>query len=138
MRTGWYGFPDVGDGIVKIGNHGPGYRMHPDEPIDVPEQHLGRTREFLRETFPDLLDAEVVKSRICLYCDAWDGAFYVDHDPDRPCLVVASGGSGHGFKFAPVLGDLIADVVEHRENRFAQRFRWRPRGEISGEAARAS
>jgi glycine/D-amino acid oxidase-like deaminating enzyme len=128
----------VGNGIVKIGNHGAGVRVHPDELHGVPADHLDRTRSFLAESLPDLLDAEIVKARLCLYCDAWDGAFTIDHDPARPGLAVAAGGSGHGFKFAPVLGDLIADAVERRENRFLPRFRWRPRGEAVREAARAS
>ncbi|HEX2569752.1 MAG TPA: hypothetical protein VH877_09355 [Polyangia bacterium] len=40
--------------------------------------------------------------------------------------MVAAGGSGHGFKFAPVLGELIADAVEGRASRYAAKFRWWP------------
>jgi glycine/D-amino acid oxidase-like deaminating enzyme len=40
-------------------------------------------------------------------------------------LIVAAGGSGHAFKFAPVLGPLTADVVERKPNAWAERFRWR-------------
>ena len=76
-------------------------------------------------------------SRLCLYCDTFDGDFWIDHDPDRPGLVVAAGDSGHGFKFAPILGPLIADVVERRPNAWASRFRWRSRGADRREAARA-
>ncbi len=39
---------------------------------------------------------------------------------------MASGGSGHGFKFGPVLGVLIADALEGRDNRWLPKFRWRP------------
>ena len=61
---------------------------------------------------PALADAPIVHRRMCLYCDTFDGDFWIDHDPERPGLVVAAGDSGHGFKFAPILGALIADVVE--------------------------
>jgi glycine/D-amino acid oxidase-like deaminating enzyme len=50
---------------------------------------------------------------------------------------VAAGDSGHAFKFAPVLGPLIADVVERRPNPWAVMFRWRERLRDSKEAARA-
>jgi len=49
----------------------------------------------------------------------------VARDPDRPGLAVASGDSGHGFKFAPVLGDVIADAIEDKPSRFTARFGWR-------------
>jgi hypothetical protein len=47
-------------------------------------------------------------------------------DPDRRGVVIASGDSGHAFKFAPVLGPLIADVVEGRDDPVQSRFAWRP------------
>jgi len=40
-------------------------------------------------------------------------------------LYVACGGSGHGFKFAPVLGEIVADVFEKKENEYTQSFKWR-------------
>ena len=52
-------------------------------------------------------------------------------------LVVAAGDSGHAFKFAPVLGGLIADVVEGKDNRWAARFRGRTRAAVTKEGARA-
>jgi sarcosine oxidase/L-pipecolate oxidase len=73
-----------------------------------------------------------------LYCDTFDGDFWIDRDPGRPGLVVAAGDSGHGFKFAPVLGGVIADVVEGTPNAWAHRFRWRARERDATEAARAA
>ena len=61
----------------------------------------------------------------CLYNDTLDEHFWIDHHPEKEGLSVATGGSGHGFKFGPVLGDLIADVVEGRPNEWADLFRWR-------------
>ncbi|MEM6283449.1 MAG: FAD-binding oxidoreductase [Chloroflexota bacterium] len=137
-RTGWYGFPLHPTGVVKIANHGDGLPVDPLGEKVVPQAIIDGALAFVQETFPALADAPIVKTRLCMYCDTWDGDLWIDHDPNRPGLVVASGGSGHGFKFAPVLGNIIADVVEKQPNPFAQRFAWRERGEIKHEAARFS
>lgn len=136
--TGWYGFPADADGLVKIANHGPGQTVHPAAPRIVGPEWEPRFRTFLRESLPALADAPIATTRLCLYEDSWDGNFWIDHDPDRPGLVVASGGSGHGFKFAPVLGRIVADVVERVPNPYAPRFAWRPPGQPGSEHARHS
>jgi glycine/D-amino acid oxidase-like deaminating enzyme len=126
-QTGFYGFPINRDGVVKIANHGPGREMSPDssERI-VTTKEEKEMREFLSETFPALADAPIVYTRICLYCDTNDGDFWIAPDPERPGLIIAAGDSGHGFKFAPVLGEIIADAVEAKSNSFLKKFRWRP------------
>jgi len=63
---------------------------------------------------------------VCMYCDTHDGHFWIARDPEREGLVVAAGDSGHGFKFAPVLGEIIADAVEGKDNPLLEKFRWRP------------
>jgi sarcosine oxidase / L-pipecolate oxidase len=136
-RTGWYGFPALADGTLKVANHGPGRRVHPDEPRAVSPDDEPRFRAFLRDTFPALADAPLIGTRLCLYCDTFDGNFWLDHHPQRPGLVVAAGDSGHAFKFAPVLGELIANVVEGNKEGTHERFAWRERGTGSGEGARA-
>lgn len=135
-NTGWYGFPALGDGTIKVANHGPGKRQPADAPREVDPKDEQRFREFFRESLPGLADAPMVFNRLCMYCDTWDGNFWIDRDPQREGLVVASGGSGHGFKFAPMLGQIIADVVEHKPNRFGARFAWRERGQLKSEEAR--
>jgi glycine/D-amino acid oxidase-like deaminating enzyme len=137
-RTGYYGFPITGDGRVKIANHGVGRTVDPTAPRAVSADDEANLRAFLRETFPSLVDAPIVYTRLCVYGDTWDGHFWIAPDPDRDGLIVAAGGSGHGFKFAPVLGDLIADATEGVPNAMLAKFRWRddlgPRA--SEEAAR--
>jgi glycine/D-amino acid oxidase-like deaminating enzyme len=137
-RTGWYGFPALPGGAMKIGHHGSGRRVHPDARRDVLPAEEARVRTFLADNLPPLADAPIVHRRLCLYCDTFDGDFWIDHDPERPGLVVAAGDSGHGFKFAPVMGKLIADVVERRPNAWAERFSWRARHGDAREAARAT
>lgn len=137
-RTGYYGFPLHQDGVVKIGNHGPGLPIDPDAPRVVPPVAIERMKDFLAETFPALVDAELVSTRLCLYADSQDEDFWIARDPRRPELTVATGDSGHGFKFAPVLGDIIADVVEEKQNALLDKFRWRPEVRLARgrEAAR--
>jgi glycine/D-amino acid oxidase-like deaminating enzyme len=138
-ETGYYGFPVNRDGVVKVADHGVGLEMRPDDPNrDVtPEEEQGM-RAFLRSTFPALADAPVVYTRRCFYCDTHDGDFWIARDPDREGLTIAAGDSGHGFKFAPVLGEIIADAVEGKENPLLKKFRWRPEVQpgLQKEAAR--
>src|SRR5438067_2178312 len=125
--TGYYGFPINRDGVVKIANHGSGREMSPDSPERVVTAEEERNlREFLASTFPSLADAPIVYSRVCMYCDTHDGHFWIARDPEREGLVVAAGDSGHGFKFAPMLGEIIADAVEGKHNPLLDKFRWRP------------
>ena len=125
--TGYYGFPLSREGVVKIANHGPGREMSPESPERaVTPQEEKDLREFLSWTFPTLADAPIVYSRICLYCDTHDGHFWIAPDPERIGLIVATGDSGHGFKFAPVLGEIIADAAEGKSNPLLEKFRWRP------------
>ena len=93
-------------------------------------------RAMLRETFPALADAPIALRRICVYCDTIDGNFWIARHPTRPNLVVATGGSGHAFKFAPVLGDLIASIALGEPHPLATKFRWRDAATPAREAAR--
>ena len=136
--TGYYGFP-FNQGVVKIANHGGGREMSPDstERVVTPEDEKV-LREFLRSTIPSLAEAPIVFTRICMYSDTNDGDFWIAPDPERPNLIVATGDCGHGFKFAPALGEIIADAVEHKPNLLLQKFRWRPeiKSGVTKEAAR--
>ena len=129
-RTGWYGFPvHPVDGVVKISNHGIGRLLHPEhDPRVVTAEDERNLSAFLESTFQDLACAPVAFTRRCLYCDTLDEHFWIDHHPGTEGLVVASGGSGHGFKFAPLLGKLIADCVERKPNPWLEKFRWRNLG----------
>jgi glycine/D-amino acid oxidase-like deaminating enzyme len=136
--TGYYGFP-LNQGVVKIANHGPGREMSPDSPERVvTREDENDLRKFLRSTIPGLAEAPIVYTRVCMYCDTNDGDFWIARDPERPNLTITTGDCGHGFKFAPVLGELITDAVEGKPNPFLQKFRWRPEIKLgeTKEAAR--
>jgi glycine/D-amino acid oxidase-like deaminating enzyme len=132
--TGYYGFPLNREGIMKIANHGPGREMSPDSPQRaVTSEEEENLRKFLLWAFPTLADAPIVYTRVCMYCDTNDGHFWIAPDPERKGLVVAAGDCGHGFKFAPVLGEIIADAVDGKSNPILEKFRWRP--EVPGGAS---
>lgn len=135
-RTGYYGFPATRSGLVKVANHGVGRRIRADAPRVVSAEDVQRFREFLRGPLPALADAPVARTRLCLYADTPDGDFLIDRHPTKEGLYVASGDSGHGFKFAPVLGEIIADVILGRETARTRRFARRPRV-VGREASRA-
>jgi len=142
-RTGYYGFP-VTQGIVKIANHGAGRSIDPaTRRLDAdPEASTATTgasadqeaavTELVRDVFPDLT-AVPIASRLCVYGDTLDGHFLIAPHPGRPEVVIAAGGSGHAFKFAPVLGPVIADAVE---GKVEPRFAWRSPAAGRGDAAR--
>lgn len=125
-RTGYYGFPVNHDGILKIANHGTGTLLPPgdDGRVVTAAQEEG-LRAMLADTFPALADAPIVARRLCVYCDTADESFWIAPHPARPDLIVATGGSGHAFKFAPVLGEVIAAIALGEGHPLAPRFAWR-------------
>jgi glycine/D-amino acid oxidase-like deaminating enzyme len=101
--------------------------MSPESPKrTVTPEDERNLHKFLASTCPALADAPIVYSRVCMYCDTHDGHFWIARDPEREGLIIAAGDCGHGFKFAPVLGGIIADAVEEKPNPILQKFRWRP------------
>ena len=135
-RTGWYGFPANAEGVVKLANHGPGHIVDADAPRDADPAVVESGRKFLSRSVPELANAPLAGSRSCFYNDTWDGDFYITRHPEIEGLVVSTGGSGHAFKFTPALGRITADVVEGKPSRYADRFAWRPRGEVTKESTR--
>jgi glycine/D-amino acid oxidase-like deaminating enzyme len=133
--TGWYGFPARSDGTFKVARHDLGYDMDPDAARVPLPQEEDTFRAFLAGTFPGLADAPLIAARLCLYCDTADGNFWIGADPERRGLVVASGGSGHAFKFAPLVGDWVASAVEGNPDPATRPFAWRnPRPGQSDQA----
>ena len=136
-RTGWYGFPVNKLGILKIANHGPGYEIDLSKPLpQVEPETIEAARDFLRSSIPQAAELPVVDTRVCLYCDSLDGDFLISRHPRLKGLTVATAGSGHAFKFAPLLGELTANAVEGIDDERLHRFRWRVSGSQKSEQAR--
>jgi sarcosine oxidase len=108
-----YGFPLLGEAGVKIAKH-----YHRDETVDPDAYARGVTvedEEVVRAAIADHLpaaDGPLVAAKSCLYTMTPDGHFILDRLPHCPAIIIASPCSGHGFKFAPVIGEILADLVE--------------------------
>jgi glycine/D-amino acid oxidase-like deaminating enzyme len=130
----WYA-SGIKDGTLKIANHGVGRACTPTIHGVLPAEEA-RFRTFVRAICPRS-PTRRSSGHGCAATATFDGDFWIAPDPERR-LDRGAGDSGHAFKFAPVLGGLIADVVEGTPNPWAQRFRWRARGRDATEAARAT
>ncbi len=126
-NTGWYGFPwHPVQGVVKMAKHTKGMELHPwHDDRTITDSEVNEFKNFRRESFPSLANAPVVYTRRCLYTDTLDGHFWIDHHPEVKGLAVSSGGSGHGMKMGPIIGEMTADIAEGKTHRFSARYRWR-------------
>ncbi len=122
-----YGFPDLGEGW-KIALHNRGEVTTADSVNRVVDaQDEAAIRDVLRGLCPRLADAPVRTTAVCFYTTTPDGHFWIDRHPEHRGLHVISPCSGHGFKFASVLGEVVADLVTRDESRFdLSLFRARP------------
>jgi sarcosine oxidase len=108
----WYGFAALpGSPGLKLGSHRPGAAVDPaTEPRTATPQEEAELSAFAREWLPD--DAgRLTRTSVCLYENSPDGNFILDRHPDHANVLIFCGGSGHGFKFAPVIGEVLADLA---------------------------
>jgi sarcosine oxidase len=106
----WYGFADTGDG-VKLALHQYGQTVDPDAPrTPVSADEVAFMRSLIAQHMPHANGA-LRDSATCFYTNTPDGHFVVDIHPECPAVVVASPCSGHGFKFASALGEVLADLA---------------------------
>lgn len=103
------------------GNRGRGFKIADDtrgEPVDPTtmqrtptSEGVKRARNLLAERFPGLEDAPLVEARVCQYTNSPDGHFVLDRHPEAGNLWLAGGGSGHGFKLGPAVGEHVSKLV---------------------------
>lgn len=108
---GFYGFPMSPDGLFKVACHRPGITVDPDGSREPPAEDVESIRQFVRARIP-FLDPDPAIVRTCLYTMSEDGDFVIDRIDERRLTVVAGCGSGHAFKFGPLLGTIAADAIE--------------------------
>ncbi|CDH50116.1 sarcosine oxidase [Lichtheimia corymbifera JMRC:FSU:9682] len=156
-RTGFYGFPmHPENGLLKVALHGLGY-LNPSfagdknvkpatavQPVSVPRTQLTHPtdtipvkalhqfRSFLADFFPATSAMDVHYARVCWYSDSADCSFLVAPHPSYQNLVVASGDSGHGMKFLPIIGFKIGQVIEGQENDYTRAWQWRDSSGTTG------
>jgi sarcosine oxidase len=125
-----YGFPANAKGEVKVAEH------HTVQIIDGPEALNRRVSradtalidEQVHTLLPHL--GKRVRSKVCMYPMATDERFILDRHPRDPRIVIGAGLSGHGFKFAPAIGEVLANLAMEGAQKlpveaFAMHKRWR-------------
>jgi glycine/D-amino acid oxidase-like deaminating enzyme len=116
-----YGIPGNQHRGFKVADDTRGPRIDPTTEDRMPTKDaLARARELLVRRFPALARAPVVESRVCQYEQSPDGHFILDRHPGAENVWLAGGGSGHGFKMGPAVGQLVAGMVLGTEEPEAQ------------------
>ena len=107
-----YGIPDIEGRGFKVAPdvHGPRFDPDTGERRITPEG-LAVARAFLARRFPLLKDAPLVGSEVCQYENSSNGDFLIDRHPSRENVWLVGGGSGHGFKHGPAVGEHVAALV---------------------------
>ena len=137
VDRGFFIEPDLERHEIKICDEHPGYcnfiqedgdmRSIPFAREQIPKEAEKRMRRLLQETMPQLADRAFSYARICWDADTPDRLFLIDKHPELDGLIVAAGGSGHGFMTSPAVGILVAHILEDRiESRIQKMMRWRP------------
>jgi len=129
-----YGLPAAGIDGVKISNKELIDSVDPEtarRSVDL--EQIEQCRDACRKFVPDLAEGEVVQTKVCLYDMTENSDFVIDRDPGHRNIVYGYGFSGHGFKFAPLIGKLLAELVLDIDPSFdlsrfsAQRSQRKPR-----------
>lgn len=112
----FYGFPALSAGLgsnagIKLAHHHPGEVADPDAPrLPATARELDSLLGAVAPFLPALA-GPALRSKVCLYTNTPDGHFVVDRHPEQRDVVFACGFSGHGFKFASVMGEALADLA---------------------------
>jgi sarcosine oxidase len=106
----FYGFPNLVSG-VKVAFHHQGEISNPEAVNrEVTCGDIEAMRGLLERFLPEA-NGEFLRGTVCLYTNTADGHFILDRLPGRERVIVASPCSGHGFKFASAVGEVLADMV---------------------------
>ncbi|MFL5329013.1 MAG: N-methyl-L-tryptophan oxidase [Gemmataceae bacterium] len=115
----FYGVPMLDPRGMKIAQHygAPELPCVKEARYDVTPEDEKPIRRFLSEHLPDVTGPRTSAS-VCLYTLTPDRHFIIDRHPEYPQVAIAGGFSGHGFKFAPVVGEILADLVTKSETAY--------------------
>jgi len=108
----FYGTGDVDDLGVKAAPDGEGPPLAPDAPLPLASAAgEARARAYLATRFPGLARAPLREARTCRYELSPDSHFLAAPHPEHPGVWLVGGGSGHGFKHGPAMGELLAAAL---------------------------
>jgi glycine/D-amino acid oxidase-like deaminating enzyme len=130
-----YGFPDIENRGFKIANdtHGPPFDPDTGERV-VTKSQVTKMRNRMTKLFPGLKDAPLVETRVCQYENSSNGDFLLDRHPQMKNVWLAGGGSGHGFKHGPAVGEYLAAQVLETGNTAEPRFSLATKGTVQKRA----
>jgi glycine/D-amino acid oxidase-like deaminating enzyme len=77
----------------------------------VTPEIAARVREYVGRRFPALSGAPIIGTEVCQYENTSNGDFLIDRHPEHDNVWLVGGGSGHGFKHAPVIGEYVAERI---------------------------
>lgn len=118
-----YGLPDVEGRGVKVAIDRHGEPFDPDTgDREATSKGLAEVRRCLARRLPSLKDAPVIEARVCQYENTSNGDFLIDRHPDLENVWLVGGGSGHGFKHGPVVGEYVAGRIEGSGEGIEPRF----------------
>jgi sarcosine oxidase len=107
-----YGMPDLESRGLKIALDRHGVRVDPDtQSRIVSEQAADEARQYVAKRFPALRDAPIVETRVCQYENTSSGDFLIDRHPQMENVWFVGGGSGHGFKHGPAVGEHVVGRI---------------------------
>ena len=107
-----YGLPDVHGRGFKVADDTRGAPFDPTDGDRAPSaEGLAHARHFLGERFPELADAPLLSAEVCQYENSPDGNLIIDQHPGAKNVWLLGGGSGHGFKLAPAVGEMAAEAI---------------------------
>jgi sarcosine oxidase len=107
-----YGMPDIESRGLKVALDTHGMRVDPDTQSRIPSPEITDwARRYVARRFPALKDAPIVETRVCQYENTSNGDFLIDRHPELENVWLVGGGSGHGFKHGPALGEYTAALV---------------------------
>ncbi len=110
--TMYYGFPATTSRGFKIADDTRGPPLDPTNANRAPDaESVQRAQRYLARRFPAMAGAPLIEARVCQYSNTPDGHFIIDRHPAADNVWIAGGGSGHGFKLGPVVGDLVTRLV---------------------------
>jgi glycine/D-amino acid oxidase-like deaminating enzyme len=117
-----YAIPDLEQRGFKIAIDAHGPEFDPDNGERVTSARgLTAVRAYLAKRLPRMADAPVTETRVCQYENTSNGDFLIDRHPDFDNLWLVGGGSGHGFKHGPAIGEYVARLLS-REGRIEPRY----------------
>jgi sarcosine oxidase len=104
-----YGMPDIEGRGLKIAFDEHGERVDPDTQSRIVSPAMTElVRKYVARRFPALRDAPIVETRVCQYENTSSGDFLIDRHPEMENVWFVGGGSGHGFKHGPAVGEYVA------------------------------